>query len=221
MVPNSFADRIRCLHDTLPGDRPNDIGEQARWFLRIPLELAMELPAQKPIQPDPRTCPNCGRLCDEKLSPYCDARCRESSSFVRQFRASLSAGVTVAPDKQIAFAQIVWHLMGGGLPYRNSLIPTKTLQRFLAKHDDQCAACGGVATTVDHIKTFCNRPINLRPMCDSCAVTKPFGHPDVMSRSQSIMKDLAQRIGNNLPLRCCDDQSTWDWRAFLRLRHAP
>lgn len=221
MVPHSFADRIQSLLDALPSDRSDDIGEQARWFLRTPLELAMKLPKQMPIQPDPSTCPNCGRPCDEKLSPYCDAHCRESSSLVRQFRAAVLTGAALMSDKQIAFAQIAWHLMGGGLPYRNSLIPTKVLQQFLAKQGGQCGACGGAATTVDHIKTFCNRPINLRPMCESCAVTRPFGHPDVITQSQSIMKDLAQRIGNDLPIRCCDDQSTWDWRAFLRLRHAP
>ena len=180
--------------------------------------MALESREVGSVSVDARLCPNCESPCDKRTSPYCSERCKDVSSLVRQFRASLPTGIVLLPEKQIAYAQIIWHLTGGGLPYRNSLIPARAMERLFEKHDGKCESCGGPATTVDHIKTFCNRPINLRLMCDSCAVTQPFGDADVMERGAGVLVEVAQRIGNSEPVRCCDDQATWDWRAYLKDR---
>ncbi|MBL8059171.1 MAG: HNH endonuclease [Chthonomonas sp.] len=216
----SQRERLRSLLSTLPGDPEESVEQQARWFLRVPVDMAIAISAVEVVFPEPSHCPNCDAVCDKRATPYCSERCKEMSSFVRQFRATLFTETIFLAEKQVAYGQIVWHLMGGGLPYRNSLIPARALARFFEKHDGKCSACGGAATTVDHIKTFCNRPINLRPMCDSCAVTRPFGDAAVMAQGAEVLKDVAQRIGNAVPIRCCDDQSTWDWRAHLKLRQS-
>jgi hypothetical protein len=212
--------RLISLLNALPSE-PDAAGiaSAARAFLKLVVHAALNQPTAEPVTNDPTTCPNCGATCNSRLSPYCGPHCRESSAFIRQFRASLMTDAIFLPEKQIAFAQIVWHLMGGGLPYRNSLIPQRTMERFFEKHGGKCSACGGKATTVDHIKTFCNRPINLRPMCEPCAVTKPFGDSTVMATGATVLAELAQRMGSEMPLRCCDDPVVWNWRQFLKERH--
>ena len=172
------------------------------------------------VETDPGTCPNCGQRVDSTRSPYCGTDCREIAGFVRNFRSGLREGTLFDPDRQLALGQILWRILGGGLPYRNSLVSEKDLARLFKKHNGQCVACGSPATTVDHIGSHCNRTSNLRPMCEACAQTKPFGSRAVLSRPevQSLLDELTNRIASDEPLRPCDDAETWDWRAYVALR---
>ena len=123
-------------------------------------------------------------------------------------------------DRQVALGQILWKLIGGGYPLRNSLIPPRSLARALAATDFKCSSCGGVATTVDHIGSACNRTINLKPMCEGCAETRPFGDLRVLETREaiSLLDELATRIRSEEPLRDCDDAVTWDWRDAVEQR---
>ncbi|MHB8635772.1 MAG: hypothetical protein ACYC96_04790 [Fimbriimonadaceae bacterium] len=93
---------------------------------------------------------------------------------------------------------------------------------MLARDGGRCLLCGASATSVDHIATGCNRPINLRAVCDDCCRTRPFGDPTVLARPEvaQILDELAVRIAAPFALRCCDDATSWDWRAFLIRRQA-
>lgn len=194
------------------------IGDAARAMLRLVLERPIS--ASLPIDPDPAVCPNCGQPASSTRSPYCGTDCRELAGFVRSFRSGLRDGTLRDPEKQISLGQVLWRILGGGLPFRNSLISEKDLERLYKKHDGLCEICGAPATTVDHRGSHCNRTSNLRPMCDDCAVTKPFGSKSVLEKpsAQAILTELASRIAAEEPVRPCDDAETWDWRAYVTAR---
>lgn len=210
--------RTQDLANQLPPLGPEElpIGDAARAVLRLVLERPA-LPSE-PVTVDPSTCPNCDRPVDSTRSPYCGTECREVASFIRSFRSGLAEGMDA--DRQLALGQVLWRIIGGGLPFRNSLISEKDLARLYKKTDGLCEACGAPATTVDHRGSHCNRTSNLRPMCDACAVTKPFGDEAVLNRpeAQNILTEIATRIGSENPIRPCDDAATWDWRAYVNLR---
>ena len=198
--------------------------QQARSVLRHVLrpittgaEDALDLPAA-----DAKTCPNCGVRTGSTRTPYCSAECREIAGFVRQIRAGLADGSILDPDKQIAFGQVLWTILGGGRPLRRHLIPEKVQFQILQKAGGKCALCGAPAVVVDHIRTGCNRPINLRAVCEACDATKPFGDEAILSRPEVVemLDELSTRIGSLIPLRCCDDAATWEWRNYLAARIA-
>lgn len=141
---------------------------------------------------------------------------------MRQFRAGLAKGWLLDREKQIAMGQVLWFLLGGGRPLRQSLIPDRAKQRVIERAGGACEVCGKVATTVDHIATGCNRPINLRAVCEACCRARPFGEPAVLEslETQSLLSELAERIAAPMAIRCSDDAETWDWRAYLKARSA-
>jgi hypothetical protein len=102
------------------------------------------------------------------------------------------------------------------------LIPEKVQLQILQKAGGRCALCGAPAVTVDHIRTGCNRPINLRAVCEACDATKPFGDEAILLRPEVVkmLDALSTRIGSLIPLRCCDDAATWEWREYLADRVA-
>ncbi|HLK16988.1 MAG TPA: hypothetical protein VKT78_19440 [Fimbriimonadaceae bacterium] len=218
---NSRA-RLNELYSTLPA-RSNVIEEQARALLRLLTNATIEGIARpaEPVPEDPKCCPNCDAPCSLTRSPYCSTRCREISGFVRQFRAGLADGAILDPERQVAFGQNLWQLLGGGLPLRKHLIPDKVIAQVIAKQGGTCAHCSAPATTVEHIGTACNRPINLRAVCAECDETKAFGDPAVLERPEAnaLLRDLVTRIRSHAPLRCCDDPAGWDWRSYLAKRH--
>lgn len=205
-------------HEMLSGlpsvDAEQPIEAQARSVLRL-----LDRPGDADELPfDPSLCPNCGGESLSLRSPYCSVPCREHASFVRQFRQGLREGASADPERQVALGQNLWKLLGGGFPLRNTLIPPKAMVRALAQTDFKCSKCGGVATTVDHIGSACNRTINLRPMCEACAVTRPFHDIKVIQDGQSLLDEFAGRIHADRPLRACDDAGTWDWRDAIEQR---
>lgn len=176
----------------------------------------------QPVPADPATCPNCGITVASPRSPYCGEACRETAAFVRHVRAGIAEGSLEDPDRQVALGQVLWHLLGGGRPLRLSLVPDRAIARVIAREAGRCQACGGLATTVDHIATGCNRPINLRAVCANCSKTRPFGDPDLMAGSEFRRRhqELAARIGAPCAVRCCDDAASWDWREYVQVRKA-
>jgi len=210
----------RQLVLTLPTD-PDDIEEQARAVLRLVLDPT-SAHAGSALPANPCACPNCDDAASSTRTPYCSEACREAAAFVRQVRAGLMDGAILEQQRQLAFGQVLWYLLGGGRPLRVHLIPERARLQVKSRAGDRCQLCGAPASTVDHIRTGCNRTINLRAVCDACNRSKPFGDVTVLKQptAASTLSELSARIGSEFPLRCCDDAATWDWRAFLDERLA-
>ena len=122
-----------------------------RAKLRALVELALKSSTELPqLGLDPSTCPNCGTPTADPKSPFCSFPCREEAAFVRQFRASLANDVLEDPGRQLALSQKFWSLLGGGFPYRQSLIPPKTIAKVIERDGFVCSVCGAPATEVDH-----------------------------------------------------------------------
>jgi hypothetical protein len=194
------------------------IEAQARAVLGFVLDSAgTEI---SPVTADPSACPNCGRHASFARSPYCGEACREAAGFVRQFRSGLEQGWIFDDQKQVALGQNLWHILGGGRPLRREIAPARAREAALKRQGGVCQECGGLATTVDHVGSGCNRPINLRAVCESCCLDRPFGERAVLDRPAcaETISDLSARIAASIPVRCCDDAQSWDWRAHLEMR---
>lgn len=120
---------------------------------RIRAALTLILAPRAKVEPMPGgsgLCPNCGSPSASLRSPYCGEKCRGIAAFVRQFRHALETGAILEPERQIALGQSLWNLLGGGYPYRQSLIPARTLAKVIERDGGICQACGAPATEVDH-----------------------------------------------------------------------
>ncbi|MGV3616750.1 MAG: HNH endonuclease [Fimbriimonas sp.] len=202
-------------------DLPNlEVKDQARAALSFVFErMPVTVPLPE-VPPDPATCPNCDRVATSTRSPYCGEACREEAGFVRQVRAGIAEGWLLDEEKQVALGQVLWHVLGGGRPFRQSIIPESSKKRALARSEGRCQGCGAPATTFDHSGSGCNRDINLRVVCATCSETFPFGDPRVLARAAGQIDRLAARIGPASAVRCCDDAESWDWRAYVAERKA-
>lgn len=96
-------------------------------------------------------CPDCALPILGKKSPYCSHECRESAAFVRQTRASIETGQFQEPDRQVALGQKLWRLLGGGYPFRQTLVTEKQLAKIIERAGGKCSACDNPATTFDHL----------------------------------------------------------------------
>jgi hypothetical protein len=229
-VANEATMGFGRLTDALPPSKMVGIGENMEYRARAVLSYIVDRldPAEDSrlkavIEIDPSTCPNCSTPVSSPRSPYCSEQCREVAGFVRQFRANLADGAIFQEDRQVALGQVLWFLLGGGRPLRQSLAPPRSLQAVLKREAGRCQACGGTATTIDHIATGCNRPINLRAVCEACCLDRPFGDPLVTGSVEfgRLLEELAARIGSLIALRCCDDPNAWNWREYLKARTEP
>lgn len=174
----------------------------------------------KELPDDPWRCPNCGLPVANIKSPYCGECCKGQAAFVRQMRTGLREGKLDDLERQVSLAQVLWQILGGGYPLRRLLVPEKTVQKVIARDGGLCGECGGPASTIDHIRTACNRPINLRAVCEACCRDKPFGDRGVIENLDfsKLASILTTRIRSAAPLRPCDDAHTWDWRAYVKAR---
>jgi len=214
---------IERVAQSLPRlDSGESVEQQARATLSYVLEpiLAEKFRPAEPIPENPITCPNCGEPSDSTKTPYCGPTCRNVAAFVRQFRGALADGSIFDPERQEALGQVLWYLLGGGRPLRQHIIPERTRKDLFKKAGGRCAICGAEATTIDHIASGCNRPINLRAVCDSCCRTKPFGDASVVGRPEftELLDEFVTRVGSPDPIRCCDDPKNWDWRQYIGKR---
>lgn len=181
------------------------------WVLANAEEARWEIPAA-----DPLGCPNCGIPVDRPRSPYCSDRCREIAGWVRQARRLIAEDHPPDLSRAAILGQTLWALLGGGYPGRVAILPARSFQRVLARNDGKCESCLQPATTVDHIRTACNREINLRPVCVGCARTRPFGDHEITSRADLV--EMQARAVSFEPLRICDADE-WNWRELISLRN--
>jgi len=186
------------------------------------LRLVLDRPSGpvSAVVPESATCPNCDVPVASTRTPYCGDRCKEIASFVRQLRAGISLGWISDPEKQSALGQNLWFLLGGGRPLRVSIILERSKNEALKRTGGLCQTCGAQATSFDHITTGCNRSINLRPVCASCQKTRDFGDEGVIGNGADLLQELADRVTSADPVRVCDDQATWDWRAYVKGRRS-
>lgn len=171
-----------------------------------------------PAAIDPLNCPNCDSPVASTKTPYCGQSCREFASFVRQFRGALAEGSVLNAERQEALGQVFWFLLGGGRPLRLSFVPDRVRAQVLARDGGLCRLCRSPATTVDHIATGCNRPINLQAVCASCCRARSFGDANVLEAGRTRLDEMVSRIGASVALRCCDDPVDWDWRGYVAIR---
>lgn len=104
-----------------------------------------------PFEPSPTVCPNCGEPCDNLRSPYCGDDCRLEAALVRQLRNGLVEGQAFVPERQLGMGQALWHLLGGGYPYRQTLATKSTIAQAMKRTGGRCEVCGEEATTFDHV----------------------------------------------------------------------
>lgn len=165
-------------------------------------------------------CPGCGEAVRLDRSPYCGESCREKAGFVRQCRAMIERGLPPNDDRRQMLSQVLWGMLGGGYPHRLLEIPGRTIEKVLERDEGRCYACRGPADQVEHLRTACNRPINLAAVCARCRRTCDYMDAQFLERNDVIanLRELGARSTAEQPLRRCDDPVNWDWRAFLRER---
>lgn len=126
-----------------------DPAVHARLMLRYVLDR--DAPALGLFPVNATRCPNCDQPCGNSRSPYCSDTCKETAAFVRQFRSALSDGMISDPERQLALGQKLWHLAGGGYPYRLTLAPPNALKQVDKRTGGSCELCGNPAATYDHL----------------------------------------------------------------------
>ncbi len=193
---------------------------QARGVLHLLLDFAEDPTPSQSTANDWSLCPNCDVSVESLSSPYCSENCREQAAFVRQFRSGLTTGALLLPDKQIAFGQKLWWILGGGLPLRESLIPESAKRQVSRRSEGKCETCGELMATVENVGSGCNRPLHLRAVCQLCSKTKPFGDSTwtQSSRVVELLTDFGRRVSVTTSERQCDDPDAWDWREFMARR---
>ena len=143
---------FRELSQVLPAwsalDHSVDIEEQTRAVLR----LLVSRPIPRANLPDLGldNCPNCGALVENTKSPYCSDECRELAAFVRQFRSAVADNKIQDPERQAALGQKLWHVLGGGYPRRDVLVPERVRLKVIERERNKCQQCEAKATTIDH-----------------------------------------------------------------------
>lgn len=165
-------------------------------------------------------CPACGQPCSNPRSPYCGERCREESGFVRQVRAAIAAENPLPAERLETMGHVLWALLGGGHPERLKELRPNVIAKVLDRDQHACHHCGQPADFVEHLRTACNRPINLGAVCPGCRRTRDLGDPEFLERPDVGLQvaNLANRIVSQNAARICDDPRDWDWRGFLKSR---
>ncbi len=150
------ANEIVQLAGSLPSSnqagKGDDFDLRARATLAYLVDemLAIVNTRAKQIPEDSSTCPNCGVPMSSKSSPYCSPCCREQAAFIRQMRDSIAKGTIVEEDRQINKGEVLWRLLGGGLPRRLQQVPEKARQQVFKRDSNTCQTCGAPATTIDN-----------------------------------------------------------------------
>lgn len=144
------------------------------------------------------------------------------AAFVRQFRSGLATELILEADKQTAFGERLWWILGGGLPMREGRIPESAKRQVIKRCGGVCEFCGKPMTTIQNFGSGCNRPLHLRAVCMDCSKTRAFydqdfGHePHVVA----VLANLRARVFSPEPLRICDDPDNWNWREYVAGRRS-
>jgi len=219
MAGTLFENALRTVHAELPplASANLTIEDQARTVLHLltPSEVPSEV-----VENDATRCPNCDAPCASLASPYCSKACRDQASWVRQMRVALASGSILDSEKQVVFGERLWWLLGGGLPMRESRLTESGKRQVIKRCEGKCEYCGAPMALIENHGSGCNRPFNLRAMCEKCAKTKAFMDPEFAARVDvtELLGELSRRIFAVAALRPCDDAESWDWRAFLAQR---
>jgi hypothetical protein len=124
---------------------------RSRAVLGLLIEKAVVgSPHGEPMVVDPNCCPNCGAWTESERSPYCGSCCREQAGFVRQLRAGITDGAALNEERQVAMGQNFWHLLGGGYPLRQSIVPPRARDQVFKRVQGKCELCGAPAISLDH-----------------------------------------------------------------------
>lgn len=149
---NVFERLALVLPDASAALAGDDLDLRARAVLAILLDRVSGggFDAFLPSTSDPRVCPNCNQPADSKTSPYCSDCCRQEAAFVRQMRDSLANGTIFDEHRQTMKGEVLWRLLGAGLPRRLALVPEKARERVFKRTEGKCEICGAPATTIDN-----------------------------------------------------------------------
>lgn len=212
---------IAQIKDALPpfGNEEASIEDQVRSVLHLLVPYADDSSARA-LHGDASQCPNCDGPIENLSSPYCSETCRNQAAFIRQFRGAVASGIILNPEKQVAFGERLWWLLGGGLPMRESRIPESAKRQVIKRCSGLCEFCGAPMTTIENFGSGCNRPLHLRAVCSDCSKTKQYGDLEFghSPKVVHLLHDFSLRINAPLPLRSCDDPDNWDWREYVARR---
>ena len=148
---NVFERLALVLPDAASAAVGDDLDLRARAVLAILLSRLKEGGFNVlPCASDPRLCPNCNQPAESKTSPYCSDCCRQEAAFVRQMRDSIANGTIFDEHRQTMKGEVLWRLLGAGLPRRLSLVPEKARERVFKRAEGKCEICGATATTIDN-----------------------------------------------------------------------
>ena len=150
--PNEIDRLAQSLPASSQAGKGQDFDLRARATLTILIDqiLATNYTHPKQVPQDPATCPNCGSPMTSKSSPYCSPCCREQAAFIRQMRDSIAKSTILEEDRQINKGEVLWRLLGGGLPRRLQQVPEKARQQVFKRDANTCQTCGAPATTIDN-----------------------------------------------------------------------
>lgn len=210
---------IKELQEDIAARGTDTIEAEARACLLLVLTAHIQTPETFPPV-NSLCCPNCDKPFESTRSPYCSNECREIAGFIRQTRKAILDRTLFEATKQEVLGQILWELLGGGRPLRIHLVPDRILKQVLTRDERKCKRCGSPATQIDHIKTGCNRPINLEVVCDRCTKVRIFSDRSWLGapRVQERLTEIRTRLATYEAVRVCDDPVMWDWRDFLNTR---
>ena len=143
-----LAASLPCSGEAAIGD---DLDRRARATLSYLVDAMIAADMHAAVVPlNPETCPNCGDPMTSKTSPYCSSCCREQAAFVRQMRDGLATGSILDLERQVSKGEVLWRLLGGGLPRRLSMVPEKAREKVFKRDEWTCQECGAPATTIDN-----------------------------------------------------------------------
>ncbi|MCC7231145.1 MAG: hypothetical protein IT203_12190 [Fimbriimonadaceae bacterium] len=142
-----MREELERLIPQLPPNGAGEIEDQTIAVLRL-LDQPDVVGAPPPL--DHRGCANCGEETPNPRSPYCSDLCKETAAFVRQMRSALGNDLPSNRQRQIALGQKLWHLLGGGYPIRESLVPQRVVAKVIEREGGKCQGCGAPATRIDH-----------------------------------------------------------------------
>ena len=184
------------------------------------------------------TCVSCGGPDVTVESPlFCSERCKEAAGLVRYVRACQRDGRDPQADVLEAIRMKMAHVLGGGYPGRERVVPPETRAEVLQRARHRCEICGraldmhGTGGDLDaqaqihHVAGSSSGPGNLRAVCRRCNMADAQSKfvPVVPGSPEAVLAaELKERWSSRSPLRPCDDELSWkvQWPALQRRARA-
>jgi hypothetical protein len=172
-------------------------------------------------RPHPFRCPNCNEVIPfrKPIRIYCCQLCGDEARLVRYVRRCKREAKLDDPDVLDAIQTKFAHIMGGGYPLEERIVPASTRQCVIERAKGRCEKCGGEGKEIDHIQGNSNDPENLQLLCRECHKEKTFRNfvsitPDLENYQELEAKRtwLIMRIEAEIPILDCDNDETWKQR---------